>query len=121
MSRRGTLPAHKQGKGDVQVSTAFTLVSVRWAHLIRNSWHGVSAHSAPRHVSKLSTSTLDAAEQECQHMSTQYLRTRISVECDVYKGGVHANASVRARCGSSIKDLRHEGPNHTSGVGFGHG
>lgn len=38
----------------------------------KNSWQGVSAHSAPLHVSKLSTSMFDAALHECQHMSTQY-------------------------------------------------
>ena len=40
-------------------------------YLSRKSPHGVSAHSTPLQVSKLSTSVLDAELQECQHISPQ--------------------------------------------------
>jgi hypothetical protein len=79
---------------------------------IRNSLHGVSAHSAPRHVSKLSTSTRDAELHECQHIFSQYLRTTaLSVSC-MHNATVQRNESM-GRCvhedanGQCMKGARH--------------
>ena len=46
--------------------------SKQGAHFNRKSRQGVSAHSAPRHRSKLSTSTLEDELHECQQISLHW-------------------------------------------------